>query len=116
LITEADCKRAVQVLEERESKENIIKQQIVKQREKEVRATSNKMIDRKERVHQLVIKKGKINRFVVYDVLGFSYSISERIHRSIINTDPRITYDKKSKDYIDTLTLDKVIIQQEKLI
>jgi len=73
------------------------------------------MRDRYLDLYTLVTEKGRVNRFEAYATLGFNTpGVYERLHPPFVaRYGPRIIYDKKTKDYIDTTVIQK---EQETLI
>ena len=77
---------------------------------KPIAKDSKRFID----LYQIVTQKGRVNRFEAYSTLGYTPGVYERMHPAFLaRNSPRIIYDKKTKDYIDTNITQKA---QEKLI
>ena len=66
------------------------------------------------KLFELVTQKCSINRFEAYATLGFTPGVYERIHPAFIERyKPRIIYNKKTKCYVDTISVQN---EQETLI
>ena len=79
------------------------------------KSAAETMRDRYLDLYTLVTEKGRINRFEAYATLGFNTpGVYERLHTNfVVKYAPRIIYEKKTKDYIDTTVIQK---EQETLI
>jgi len=67
--------------------------------------------ERTLRLLELVKEEGKINRYEAYSILGWSPGVYERVHPAFISKHyPEIIYNRKTKDYIYSASIQEKII------